>query len=55
MFTMNNMHEVLSAQENIDADEFHEEMLDYDSFINRNQHKIFVKTFMDHFRNAKKM
>ncbi|TVR28761.1 MAG: hypothetical protein EA390_11190 [Balneolaceae bacterium] len=50
----NNQYQILSQLEGIDSHECRKSMLDFDSFVDRVQHKIFIQTFIVHCRNAKK-
>lgn len=54
MDTSNNQYQVLSTLVDLDTDECRQVMSDYDSFMNRFQWKISMRTFVVHFRNAKK-
>ncbi|WP_209388429.1 hypothetical protein [Rhodohalobacter sp. SW132] len=49
------MDKVLTTLDRIDQDECRRVMVDYDSFINRVQHKIYIQTFIGHYRNAEKL
>ena len=50
----NNLHQVLSTLDGIDPDKCRGLMSNYDSFINRIQHKISIQTFIAHYRSAEK-
>jgi hypothetical protein len=50
----NNQYQIYSSLEGIDPAECRKTMLDFDSFVDRVQHKIFIQTFIVHCRNAKK-
>lgn len=55
MYTSNSMDKALSTLDRIDPDECRKVMVDYDSFINRVQHKIDIQRFIGHYRNAEKL
>jgi hypothetical protein len=50
----NNQYQILSQLEGIDSYECRKTMLDFDSFVDKVQHKVFIQTFIVHSRNAKK-
>lgn len=55
MYTTNTLGKVLSSLDGINQDECRKVMVDYDSFIHRVQHKIYIQMFIDHYRNAEKL
>jgi len=50
----NKQYQILSQLEEINLYECRKMMLDFDSFVDRVQHKIFIQTLIAHCRNAKK-
>lgn len=54
MYIKNSMDKVLSTLKGIDPQECRRVMVDYDSFINRIQHEMYIQTFIDLFRENEK-
>jgi hypothetical protein len=54
MTPINNLNQVLSTLEGIDTDACRGVMSDYDSFMHRIQQKIFIQTFISHYKHAEK-
>jgi hypothetical protein len=54
MNPINNLNQVLSTLEGINTDECRGVMSDFDNFKLRIQQKIFIQTFISHFRHAEK-
>lgn len=48
----NTLNQVLTALVGIDSHACREVMSDYDYFINKIQHKIYVQSFIDQYRDA---
>lgn len=55
MVTTDSMDKVLSTLDGIDPDKCREVMVDYDVFMLRVQHMIYVQTFIDHYTDAEKL
>lgn len=54
MYTKNKQNKVLSTLEGVDPEKCRKVMVDYDSFMNRVQHEMYVQTFIDLFRENEK-
>jgi len=50
----NSQYQIYSLLDEIDPAECREKMLDFDSFFDKVQRKLFFQTFMVHYRNAEK-
>lgn len=54
MYMKNSKDKVLSTLEGIDPQECRRVMVDYDSFMNRVHHEMYIQTFIDLFRENEK-